>query len=178
MNKIDDYKIRKNISTNLKYYMETHNINNKELSNILGVSESTVGKWLLMKSTPRMGVIEKMANYFQIKKSDLLENKSRNNTDSKENSNQETLNTPDELKILDPYNQLNAEGKEKAVSYTWDLVDSNKYIYPTRQEMITYLSDSDVEIAAMKGYADIREMTDDELKTLYTTFKEEDKWQK
>lgn len=178
MNKTDDYKIRKNISTNLKYYMETHNINNKELSNILGVSESTVGKWLLMKSTPRMGVIEKMANYFQIKKSDLLENKSKNNTDSKENGNQETLNTPDELRILDPYNQLNAEGKEKAVSYTWDLVDSNKYIYPTRQEMITYLSDSDVEIAAMKGYADIRTMTDDELKTLYTTFKEEDKWQK
>lgn len=176
MNKIDDYKIRKNISTNLKYYMETHNINNKELSNILGVSESTVGKWLLMKSTPRMGVIEKMANYFQIKKSDLLENKSKNNTESKENDSQETLNTPEELKILDPYSQLNAEGKEKAVSYTWDLVDSNKYINLTREEMITYLSDSDVEIAAMKGYADIRDMTDDELKTIYTTFKEEDKW--
>lgn len=173
MNKIDDYKIRKNISTNLKYYMETHNINNKELSNILGVSESTVGKWLLMKSTPRMGVIEKMANYFQIKKSDLLENKSKNNTDSKENGNQEILNTPDELKILDPYNQLNAEGKEKAVSYTWDLVDSNKYIYPTRQEMINYLSN--VEVAAMKGYADIRTMTDDELKTIYLTFKEDNK---
>lgn len=173
MNKIDDYKIRKNISTNLKYYMETHNINNKELSNILGVSESTVGKWLLMKSTPRMGVIEKMANYFQIKKSDLLENKSKNNTESKENDSQETLNTPEELRILDPYRKLNTEGKEKAVSYTWDLVDSNKYIYPTRQEMITYLSNA--QIAAMKGYADIRTMTDDELKTIYNTFKEENK---
>lgn len=173
MNKIDDYKIRKNISTNLKYYMETHNINNKELSNILGVSESTVGKWLLMKSTPRMGVIEKMANYFQIKKSDLLENKSKNNTDSKENGNQETLNTPDELKILDPYRKLNAEGKEKAISYTWDLVDSNKYITIDRQEMITYLSK--VELAALNGEMNIHTMTDDELYTLYTALKEEDK---
>lgn len=75
MNSQDD-KIKNNISKNLNYYMNLKNINNKELAEVLGVSESTVGKWLLKKSTPRMGVIEKLANYFKIEKSDLIEDKS------------------------------------------------------------------------------------------------------
>lgn len=69
----------KNIfSKNLKKYMNEYNINNRELSNIVGVSESTVGKWLLKKTIPRMGIIEKLANYFNIEKSDLLEEKEEN----------------------------------------------------------------------------------------------------
>lgn len=72
---MNDYEIRDNISKNLKKYMEEKDINNKELANILNVSESTVGKWLLKKSVPRMGIIEQISNYFNIEKSDLLENK-------------------------------------------------------------------------------------------------------
>lgn len=62
-------------SKNLKYYMALHDLNNKELSEILGVSESTVGKWLLKKAMPRMGVIERLSRHFGIQKSDLLERK-------------------------------------------------------------------------------------------------------
>lgn len=72
---MNDYEIRDNISKNLKKYMEEKDINNKELANILNVSESTVGKWLLKKSVPRMGVIEQISNYFNIEKSDLIEDK-------------------------------------------------------------------------------------------------------
>ncbi len=35
--------------------------------------------------------------------------------------------TKEEKEILEPYNQLNNEGKNKSVEYTWDLVASNKY---------------------------------------------------
>ena len=69
------------ISNNLQHYMNLNSINNKELSEIVGVSESTVGKWILKKATPRMGVIEKLANYFDIQKSDLLEDKNSDNID-------------------------------------------------------------------------------------------------
>lgn len=72
---MNDYEIRDNISKNLKRYMKEKDINNKELANILNVSESTVGKWLLKKSIPRMGIIEQISNYFNIEKSELLENK-------------------------------------------------------------------------------------------------------
>lgn len=72
---MSDTQIRKNISENLKYYMKQNNLNNRELADILNVSESTVGKWLLEKTVPRMGVIEQLARYFNIDKSDLIEKK-------------------------------------------------------------------------------------------------------
>lgn len=64
------------IAKNLKRLMNDRELSNVELSEIIGVSESTVGKWLLEKSIPRMGAIEKLANYFHINKSDLLEDRS------------------------------------------------------------------------------------------------------
>lgn len=87
--------------------------------------------------------------------------------------------SPEEKQILDPYNQLNPEGQDKAVSYTWDLVDSNKYNkenktkIPTRQEMISYLSD--MEMAAIDGELNIHTMTDENLYSFYKMIKEDDK---
>lgn len=66
---------RKAFSTNLRYYMEREGLNQADISRLLGVSESAVGKWLKMKSTPRMGIVEKLAIHFGINKSDLLETK-------------------------------------------------------------------------------------------------------
>lgn len=68
-----DAEIRKNISENLTRYMEKNNVNNRELADVLGVSESTVGKWILQKNAPRMGAIEQIARYFKIEKSDLID---------------------------------------------------------------------------------------------------------
>lgn len=70
---MNDAEIRKNISENLTRYMEENNVNNRELADVLGVSESTVGKWILQKNAPRMGAIEQIARYFNIDKSDLIE---------------------------------------------------------------------------------------------------------
>ena len=53
-------------SKNLKLLLDRNNISQVELSKILGVSESSVGKWLLQKSMPRMNIIEKLAQYFQV----------------------------------------------------------------------------------------------------------------
>lgn len=83
-------EIRAIFSRNLKMYMEVHDLNNVELSRIVGVSESTVGKWLLQKSLPRMGVVEQLANYFKINKSDLLEDKGK------------TVSIPDDPNIFVP----------------------------------------------------------------------------
>lgn len=66
------------ISKNLQKLMEEKNINNVELGKAIGVSQSTVGKWLLCKATPRMGAIESLANFFNCEKSDILEDKQTN----------------------------------------------------------------------------------------------------
>lgn len=70
---LSNEEIRRLFSQRLSQLMQKHNINQVELSKILNVTESTVGKWLLMKSIPRMGIIQKLADYFEVGKSYFLE---------------------------------------------------------------------------------------------------------
>lgn len=66
---------QENISKNLMRLLQENNMTRVDLAKILNVSESTVGKWILKKSMPRMGMIEDIAEYFNVKKSDILEYK-------------------------------------------------------------------------------------------------------
>ncbi|WP_346207657.1 XRE family transcriptional regulator [Caldifermentibacillus hisashii] len=61
------------VSENIKKLLKEYNVNQTELSKIAGVSESTVGKWVLKKATPRMGAIQKISDHFNIPKSYILE---------------------------------------------------------------------------------------------------------
>ena len=58
---------------NLTYYMEKANKNQKEMAAIVGVSAPTFNEWLKAKKFPRIDKIEKLAQYFGILKSDLIE---------------------------------------------------------------------------------------------------------
>lgn len=49
-----------------------------ELSEMLGVSRSTVNKWIIKKSLPRMGIIQKLSDYFGVPKSYFLEESAEN----------------------------------------------------------------------------------------------------
>ena len=56
------------------------NMNQRELADVLGVTESTVGKWTLGKSMPRtIGTIQTIANYFHVNKNYLLDEKADKN---------------------------------------------------------------------------------------------------
>jgi len=60
---------------NLNYYMLKANKNQKEMAAIVGVSAPTFNEWLKAKKFPRIDKIEKLAQYFGILKSDLIEEK-------------------------------------------------------------------------------------------------------
>lgn len=60
---------------NLRYYMESRGKSQKELAEIVGVSAPTMNDWLKAKKYPRIDKVEKLANYFGILKSDLIEKK-------------------------------------------------------------------------------------------------------
>lgn len=53
--------------------MEENKINQVELSLAIGLSRSTVNKWVTQKAIPRMGIIEKLASYFGVPRSYFLE---------------------------------------------------------------------------------------------------------
>ena len=64
----------KNIfAENLNRYMELHEKTRKEVSEAIGVSYFTFTDWVNGKKYPRMDKVEKLANYFGILKSDLIE---------------------------------------------------------------------------------------------------------
>lgn len=85
-------------------------------------------------------------------------------------------------RIIIPFSKLNDEGKEKAISYTQDLVDSGKYsikvkednisYMPSTEEMLDYLKE--IPMAAFDGKLNIYEMSDEDLYSLYKLIKEND----
>ena len=94
--------IKKIFSIRLSKLMNERNINQREIAQAVGVSESTVGKWLLLKAIPRMGVIQKLADYFNVGKSYFLEDESEQGyyTDPEVAEYAEELRTNPELRVL------------------------------------------------------------------------------
>ena len=66
----------KNIfAENLRYYMEINGKSRRDVSEAIGVSYYTFTDWVKGKKYPRMDKVEKLATYFDIQKSDLIEDK-------------------------------------------------------------------------------------------------------
>lgn len=60
-------------SYNLLKLMDRENVTQEDIAKITGVSQQSVSNWVSAKLMPRMGSVEKIADYFNILKSDLLE---------------------------------------------------------------------------------------------------------
>ena len=61
------------IAENIKRIRAEHGLSQAELGKIAGVSDKAVSTWELGLKTPRMGAVEKMANYFGIAKSAIVD---------------------------------------------------------------------------------------------------------
>lgn len=61
------------LARNLAFYMDKNSIDRNKLCEDLNFKYSTVCEWLSAKKYPRMDKIEILANYFNINKSDLIE---------------------------------------------------------------------------------------------------------
>ena len=61
------------ISKNIKKLRLEHNLSQKEFDKIAGVSDKAVSTWENGTKEPRMGTIQKIADFFGIKKSDIIE---------------------------------------------------------------------------------------------------------
>lgn len=92
------------MATNIKRYLDKLDLNTKEFSAKLGFKYTTVLDWVNAKTYPRIDKIDKMANFFGIEKSELVEDYgSTYNWDCKE--------------LLDIFNQLNEQNKKRVIDY-------------------------------------------------------------
>ena len=65
------------ISDNIKELRERFGLTQSRLGEIAGVSDKAVSTWENGTSVPRMGAIQKMADYFGIQKSEIIEDKEK-----------------------------------------------------------------------------------------------------
>ena len=62
------------IGENIKRLRIMHGLSQKELARIAGVSDKAVSTWESGSKEPRMGAVQKIADHFGLKKSNLIEN--------------------------------------------------------------------------------------------------------
>ena len=81
----------KNIfARNLKRYMELNGKSRRDVSEAIGVSYYTFTDWVNGKKYPRMDKVEKLASYFGILKSDLIEEKTEEHIQMQKKNNIQT----------------------------------------------------------------------------------------
>ena len=61
------------IGENIKRLRTMHGLSQKELAKIAGVSDKAVSTWESGLKEPRMGAVQKIADHFGLKKSNLIE---------------------------------------------------------------------------------------------------------
>lgn len=90
----------------LRKLMKNKNLTMKELGEMVGKSESSVSYWLSGKVTPRIGVIQKLADIFNITTDELIYGyKNDSLGDYEENVEYLSKNYPD---LVDLYNEIHA----------------------------------------------------------------------
>lgn len=67
--------IKRIFARNLTRYIAQSGKTQKELADMFGVAQSTFNNWCTGARYPRMDKVEQLADYFGIKKSDLIEEK-------------------------------------------------------------------------------------------------------
>lgn len=104
------------IGQNIKNARKCKGLSQKQLGELLHVSQAAIGQFESEKSTPKLETIEKIAAALSVPVSDLLELGSNNPVPSHEDTS-----------FLEKLHTLNDKGKEKAFAYLDDIAGNPKY---------------------------------------------------
>ena len=99
------------ISDNIRRLIESRNMSQSQLAEILGVSNGTLSDWLKGRFYPRHKYITKMSEYFGVDETEITKEK-------------DIVPTDDRLMSL--YNSLTDEKKAQAIDYLKYLVEKER----------------------------------------------------
>ena len=118
---MDEKKRMQIIAENITYFRKQRGITQKELAKEVGITASTMTDYMKLRSAPSFGVIQKLSDYFGVKKSDI-------DTTFKEESTNYLPDTPDFLtqQITDNVVQLSVENKKIVLRTSEDLLKEQK----------------------------------------------------
>lgn len=126
-------------ANNLSFYMERKGVDRNTLCADLDLKYTTVRDWLKGITYPRIGKIELLANYFNINKSDLIENKNS------------TAQPSDSLleRITNTARKLNTDNKKIVLRMSEDLLnEQEKRIKAKINEVSEVISLYQVEVVS------------------------------
>lgn len=116
---------REVFAKNLRHYMERSGKMQKDLAEVAGVSAPTFNEWLKAKKYPRIDKIEKLADYFGILKSDLIEEKTiENNPVEMAERHFEMIMDEDLNEIFDYLKKMDASKRKIAKSLIRSLAET------------------------------------------------------
>lgn len=157
-------------SKRLKQLREANQMTQGQLGDLINTTRQSISNYEMGKREPDYVTLEALADIFNVDMNYLL-GKTDKITYIPSSSHRQL--SKNEENLINSFNMLNNEGKEKVITYTQDLVDSGKYAkksLPTVEEMIDYLKE--IPMAAFDGKLDIYKMPEDELYTLYKLIKD------
>ncbi len=110
------------VSERIKHLRDLHNLTQAELGRIAGVSDKAVSTWENGSAEPRMGAIQKMADYFGISKGWII-------GDSPLDDSEPVLvcSNEGERRLLEMYRSLNPIGKKRVLQDLEDLTQIDRY---------------------------------------------------
>lgn len=122
----DVKRLKEIFSVRLANLLSENNMSQTELASMLGVSESTVGKWLLKKSFPRMSILEKLSVIFNRPKAYFYDEEEQRSTyylnPETAQLAQELHDNPDLRILMDASKKLSPED----IKFVMDLVNRMK----------------------------------------------------
>ncbi len=80
-----DIEQKKIFSKNLNYYLSKVNKTQREVADAISVSPQTFNTWCQGIALPRMGKVQRLADYFHIEKSDLIDERTEQPSSPKSN---------------------------------------------------------------------------------------------
>lgn len=118
---MDNVERMKLIAENITKYRKEAGITQKQLAEAVGIKPSTLSDYINLRSAPSFGIIQKLADYFKIKKSDI-------DTTFKEESILSLSDAPDSLtqQITDKVVQLTIPNKKIVLRTSEELLESQK----------------------------------------------------
>ena len=116
---MDEKKRMQIIAENITHFRKQRGITQKELAKEVGITASTMTDYMKLRSAPSFGVIQKLADYFGVKKSDI-------DTTFKEESTNSLPDAPDLLtqQITDKVVQLTTQNKKIVLRTSEELLES------------------------------------------------------
>ncbi|CTO44305.1 XRE family transcriptional regulator [Streptococcus pneumoniae] len=148
---MDEKKRMQIIAENITHFRKQRGITQKELAKEVGITASTMTDYMKLRSAPSFGVIQKLADYFGVKKSDI-------DTTFKEESTNSLPDAPDSLtqQIMDKVVQLTPPNQKIVLRTSEKLLESQNEEETKINEVSEVISLYQVEVvsetAAASGF--------------------------